>query len=146
LRLWRSSLRESTGKSSQTTSRRGGSVNVEHFKEKLLNKRRELTDAIQRAEQEARTASEGEVGDAVDRSVDDTAADQGLHNSSVDSETLELVNDALRHIEQGTYGKCGICEKPIEAARLEAIPWTPYCRADQERLEKMKGLGSTPTL
>jgi DnaK suppressor protein len=121
-------------------------VNVEHFKEKLLKKRRELADAIQRAEQEVRTASEGEVGDAVDRSVDDTAADQGLHNSSVDSETLEQVNDALGRIERGSYGKCGTCGKAIEPARLEAIPWTPYCKADQERLEKVKGLGSTPTL
>jgi DnaK suppressor protein len=121
-------------------------VDVEHFKAKLLNKRRELVDAIARAEEEVRRASEGEVGDAVDRSVDDTAADQGLHSSSVDSETLEQVNDALRRIEQGLYGKCGICGKPIEPARLEAIPWTPYCKADQERLEKVKGLGSTPTL
>ena len=121
-------------------------MNVEHFRAKLLKKRHELADAIQRAEQEVHTASEGEVGDAVDRSVDDTAADQGLHSSSVDSETLEQVNDALRRIDQGSFGKCGICGKPIEPARLEAIPWTPYCKADQERLEKVKGLGSTPTL
>uniref|UniRef100_Q01TC0 Transcriptional regulator, TraR/DksA family n=1 Tax=Solibacter usitatus (strain Ellin6076) TaxID=234267 RepID=Q01TC0_SOLUE len=125
---------------------RGDVVNVEHFKEKLLSKRRELVDAIGRAEQEVRTASEGEVGDPLDRSVDDTAADEGLHNSSVDSETLQQVDDALRRIEQGSYGKCVICGKPIEPARLEAIPWTPYCKADQERLETVKGPGSTPTL
>jgi DnaK suppressor protein len=122
------------------------SVNVEHFKVKLLEKRRALVEAIARAEEEVRTASEGEVGDPLDRSVDDTAADEGLHTSSVDSETLEQVDDALRRIEQGSYGKCVICGKPIEPARLEAIPWTPYCKADQEKLERVKGLGSTPTL
>ena len=121
-------------------------MNVEHFKGKLLNKRRELVEAIARAEQEVLTASEGEVGDPLDRSVGDRAADEALHTSSVDSETLEQVDDALRRIEEGSYGKCVICGKPIEPARLEAIPWTPYCKADQERLEKVKGLGSTPTL
>jgi DnaK suppressor protein len=121
-------------------------VNVEHFKVKLLNKRRELVGAIARAEQEVLTASEGEVGDPLDRSVDDTAADEALHTGSVDSETLEQVDDALRRIEEGSYGRCILCGKPIESARLEAIPWTPYCKADQEKLEKVQGLGSTPTL
>jgi DnaK suppressor protein len=121
-------------------------VNVEHFKEKLLNKRRELLETIQRSEQEALTASGSEVGDPADRSVEDAAASQAVHSESTDSETLAQVQDALRRIEQGSYGKCILCDKQIEPARLEAIPWTPYCLADQQKLERVKGLGSTPTL
>jgi DnaK suppressor protein len=121
-------------------------VNVEHFKKKLLAKRQELTEAIARAEQEVHVEDGPEVGDTTDRSVQDAAADEALQTGSTDSETLEQVEDALRRIEQGSYGKCIICGKEIEPARLEAIPWTPYCMADQQRLEKAKGPSATPTL
>jgi len=46
---------------------------------------------------------------------------------------LGAIDAALRRIEDGTYGKCVDCGRPIEPARLEAVPWTPYCRADQEK-------------
>jgi DnaK suppressor protein len=119
---------------------------VEHFRAKLLGKRSELTAAIARAEQDVRTASAAEVGDPIDRAVDDTAADEALQSGTTDSETLAQVDEALRRLNEGTYGKCVICGKTIEAARLEAIPWTPYCLADQKKLEKAKGPTAEPTL
>ena len=45
------------------------------------------------------------------------------------SETLEQVRDALRRLQNGSYGKCTLCGRQIEHARLEAVPWTPYCLA-----------------
>jgi RNA polymerase-binding transcription factor DksA len=52
------------------------------------------------------------------------------------SQTLIQVQDALRRIEDGNYGKCIACRRPIEAACLEAIPWAQYCLEDQEKQEK----------
>ena len=40
---------------------------------------------------------------------------------------LEKVQDAIKKLEKGTYGICGNCNKSIEDARLEAIPYTTYC-------------------
>lgn len=34
------------------------------------------------------------------------------------------VQAALKRIEDGTYGKCVVCGRPIPEKRLEAIPWT----------------------
>ena len=121
-------------------------MNVEYFKDKLLAKRRELVEAIAKAEQEGRIEGEEEVRDEGDLAVDDEDAATVLQIATVNSETLEQVEDALVRIEKGTYGKCVICGKPIEPARLEALPWTPYCLADQQKLEKVKGPGTTPTL
>ena len=121
-------------------------MNVEHVKDKLLAKRHELVSAIARAEQDVRTASEPDVRDPMDRATDGVAADEALQSGSADSEILEQVEEALFRLEQGTYGKCVICGKPIEPARLQAIPWTPYCLADQQKLERAKGIGSPPTL
>lgn len=36
---------------------------------------------------------------------------------------LTEVQQALKRIEQGTYGKCVECGRPIPEKRLEAIPW-----------------------
>ncbi len=36
---------------------------------------------------------------------------------------LTEVQEALKRIEQGTYGKCVVCGRPIPEKRLEAIPW-----------------------
>jgi DnaK suppressor protein len=36
---------------------------------------------------------------------------------------LTQVRAALKRIEQGTYGKCVECGRPIPEKRLEAIPW-----------------------
>jgi DnaK suppressor protein len=119
---------------------------VEHFKARLLAKQRELVEAIARSQEEGRIASDGEVGDSADRAVGDEQADAGLHALSADAETLQQVEDALRRIQEGTFGKCVVCGKPIEPPRLEAIPWTPYCLADQKKMEKVKGPVVTPTL
>ena len=121
-------------------------MNVEHFKELLLARRRELVGAIARAENEARVTGEVDVRDTGDRSVEYQATDKALSAATEDSETLEQVEDALVRIENGTYGKCVVCGKAIEPARLEAIPWTPYCLADQQKIEKRKGPATTPTL
>ncbi len=57
--------------------------------------------------------------------VFDQAKDLALRNST--EQTLRLVNDALRKMEQGTYGVCENCGQKIDLARLEAIPYTPLC-------------------
>ena len=40
---------------------------------------------------------------------------------------LHSVENALLRIDQGTYGRCSSCGKPIERGRLEAVPDTTLC-------------------
>jgi DnaK suppressor protein len=40
---------------------------------------------------------------------------------------LELVDAALRRIDDGTFGTCQRCARPIAPERLEALPWAAYC-------------------
>jgi DnaK suppressor protein len=37
------------------------------------------------------------------------------------------VDEALRRVQDGTYGKCIICDRPISKARLEAVPHARLC-------------------
>jgi len=40
---------------------------------------------------------------------------------------LNDVNRALERIGEGTYGICTNCGQPIQAERLEALPWADLC-------------------
>ncbi|MHB9094683.1 MAG: TraR/DksA C4-type zinc finger protein [Eubacteriales bacterium] len=50
---------------------------------------------------------------------------------------LEKVQDALNHIENGTYGRCDKCGKDIPMGRLEALPSTTMCKKCKEEGEKL---------
>jgi DnaK suppressor protein len=43
------------------------------------------------------------------------------------SQQLELVEAALARLDEGTYGPCLRCGKPIAPERLEALPWAAHC-------------------
>jgi DnaK suppressor protein len=43
------------------------------------------------------------------------------------SQHLELVDAALARLEDGTFGTCLRCGKPIAPARLDALPWAAHC-------------------
>jgi len=44
-----------------------------------------------------------------------------------EEDTLELIDSALRRIEDETYGKCTECDGVIPKTRLNALPYTPFC-------------------
>lgn len=45
-------------------------------------------------------------------------------------ETLDEVDAALKRLDDGSYGICEVCGKPIGAARLEAMPAARLCIVD----------------
>ena len=49
---------------------------------------------------------------------------------------LDEVEHALRRLDDGTYGTCEACGKPIGEARLEAQPAARFCLEDQALAER----------
>ena len=111
-------------------------MNIDGFKKKLLRKQRDLQANIARLEGEARESGEDEVRDSTDDATSSQGASESLQEDTVESETLIQVEDALQRIEDGTYGKCRGCGRPIEPARLEAVPWAAYCLEDQAKRDQ----------
>jgi RNA polymerase-binding protein DksA len=64
----------------------------------------------------------------LNREIDYTLEENAEH-------VLTAINDALRRIEDGSFGTCGRCGKPIAEERLEAIPYANRC-IDCKRLEE----------
>ena len=99
----------------------------------LLDKQRELRDQVAVLENEAREGIGAEVEDPIDTVISAEAKAGAFEASTRQRRTLSEIDDALRRMQDGSYGKCVDCGKPIEPARLEAVPWTRYCLEDQQR-------------
>ena len=54
---------------------------------------------------------------------------------SIEAELAD-VEHALRRLDEGNYGICEACGRPIDEERLEALPATRLCRDDQQRAEQ----------
>lgn len=75
----------------------------------------------------------------------DSATDELDHELAVEAldtehDLLFEIEQAIRRILEGTYGKCQLTGKPIPAARLHAVPWTPFCKEVQAELEQLRSV------
>jgi len=111
-------------------------MNTEHFKQRLLDRERELRETMTRFQEDALDSRPAEVGDPIDQITADQAKAAVFQESTLAEQTFRQVQAALDRINDGSYGKCIDCGRQIEDARLEAVPWTPYCREDQEKHDR----------
>jgi RNA polymerase-binding transcription factor len=52
--------------------------------------------------------------------------------SGSEREALIRIDEAIRRLDDGSYGLCVHCNKPISLPRLQAVPWARFCIACQE--------------
>jgi DnaK suppressor protein len=80
-------------------------------------------------------AKGSDVKDVEELSMEDFVRDMDVALLVMESETLKRIDEALRRLNDGTYGVCASCEEPIAEARLQALPFAVRCRDCQERAE-----------
>jgi DnaK suppressor protein len=71
-----------------------------------------------------------------DAGTDTYDRDFALGVLSSEQDALYEVDGAINRIRNRTYGICELTGKPIELARLAAIPWTRFSAAAEKQLEK----------
>jgi len=76
-----------------------------------------------------------EPRDEGDESMRVLMRDTRMSLAEQDAARAQLIEEALRRLSQGSYGKCVDCGGPIEPKRLEAVPWALRCVEDQEAFE-----------
>lgn len=100
--------------------------NLEHIEGDNLNK----------SSREASGDLSGYTFHMADMATDNFDREFSLELASTEQKSLNLIDDALRRIEENKYGNCESCEKPIPMKRLEAVPFAIYCIKCQEIEEK----------
>jgi RNA polymerase-binding protein DksA len=115
-------------------------IDTGEFKTRLLDERGRLQEAIERLHQDHPGSLEDETGELsfLDNHLGDVATgtfdrelDEGLEEGA--ARRLEQIDAALRRIDDGSYGTCAACGRPIGEERLRAAPWATLCIDDQRK-------------
>jgi DnaK suppressor protein len=97
------------------------------IRQKLLGRREELAERLQRITQDVRRVKSPLDPDfaeqAVQRENDEVLDALG---ASIRTELGEI-ELTLERLEKGAYGVCARCGQPIPRKRLEALPYTSRC-------------------
>ena len=117
-------------------------MDIERYRQRLLETERELVGRLGREVEIAREASDDQA-DVGDLARVGELKDEYFALADNDSAILAQVRAALKRIEDETFGLCIVDGQPIEEKRLDAVPWTPYCVKHQQMLEEGLNLRST---
>jgi RNA polymerase-binding transcription factor len=110
-------------------------MDVERYRQQLLALEKTLSNRTAREVTLGREQFLDTAADAGDASVADESESEDFTEAQFEATILQEVQDALRRIENGTYGQCLIDGGPIDPKRLDAVPWAPYCIRHQKLLE-----------
>jgi RNA polymerase-binding protein DksA len=117
-------------------------LDLGHFRELLETERARLVAAIEAVNHVGSLADEtGDLATGPGDHYADNATETFLRelDGGLEENAEHLVAEidaALQRIENGTYGTCVVCGKPIGEERLEAIPYATLCIDDKRRLER----------
>jgi DnaK suppressor protein len=111
----------------------------------LLLKQRDKTggDLNHIANESLKTSQRDASGDLsgysfhmADIASDNYEREFSLGRASDEQDVLYAIDEALKRIDDGTYGHCQQCGKPISKKRLDAMPQTELCISCQTSSEK----------
>ena len=112
---------------------------------KLITKRKnEIMDAIDRISEDTLKKSQKDASGDIsgytfhmaDVATDNYDREFSLGLASNDRQSLYELDDALKRIEEGTFGVCEECKSSLTKARLKALPHARLCLNCQQKREK----------
>jgi RNA polymerase-binding protein DksA len=120
---------------------------MERFRELLLKERKRVLEELDWVESnyigKSQKDSSGEVSGysmhPADAATDSNERDKAFLIGSAGGEALENIDEALRSIDDGTYGTCAGCGQEIPEARLEALPQAKLCIDCKTKAEESQG-------
>lgn len=115
------------------------SAKLEHFRSLLMGQLRQHVEHIRDDQAAALELSDDGVKDPADLSLMDVNKELALRLGDRESKMVADIDQALLRIEEGSYGICARCGKPIDEVRLEAVPTARYDAACQAAIEAANG-------
>ena len=112
-------------------------LDLTEIRAELESERNRLRAAIDTVNhRDSLTEETGDLSIGQDDHIADSASetfmrelDGGLEENA--EHLLAKVEGALQRLDEGTYGRCAICGRPIEEDRLRAVPYAKLCIDDK---------------
>ncbi len=92
---------------------------LEHFRSILLEQLKQHTENVRGDQATALESVDDGVKDSVDMSVQDVNQELALRLGERESQMVADIDQALLRIDEGSYGVCATCGKPIDERRLK---------------------------
>lgn len=108
----------------------------EALRTRLLEQRREMYDLYNQDIRAGQESADDGTEDIVDRANNHYNRELMFSLSDGERQRLLQIEDALRRMDEGSYGRCSNCGGSINPKRLEAVPWTRFCIDCQELVER----------
>jgi RNA polymerase-binding protein DksA len=112
---------------------------LDELRGRLLSEHAELQEQLTTIEDGTFATTQSDLSGDV--GLDDESADAGSatfereKDLSIENNVRDLmqkIDRALKRIDEGTYGTCERCGKPIEKARVRALPYADLCIKDAQ--------------
>jgi DnaK suppressor protein len=118
----------------------GHNSRYDELKGILEERRREIMSEVQGRMRDVRAEGTGDPGqgvlDAAESSELDIQDEIEFALIQMKAETLNKIDEALRRLEEATYGYCFECGEEISERRLRALPFAVRCQSCEERREQ----------
>ena len=116
---------------------------LKQFRQLLITERAKLASEIKSIAEDALKSPREASGDLsaytihmADMAADTYERELSMNIVSSEQELLYQIDDALKRIDDGSYGVCIQCNKPITMSRLKAVPYASMCVACQRTKEQ----------
>ncbi|MDP2912358.1 MAG: TraR/DksA family transcriptional regulator [Candidatus Omnitrophota bacterium] len=117
------------------------------YKKLLLKLREDVTGEINTIAKDSLKSQKESSGDLsgysfhmADMASDSYDRELSLNIASEEQLVVYEIDEALKRIEDGNFGKCIECEKKVPLKRLNVIPYAKYCIQCKSKEEKNKKL------
>lgn len=114
---------------------------LKSIREELADERRLLV-AMMQSEKDQLAHKEMGLADPSDMASGGMESDLSLGLMANEAARLEKIDEAIKRIDEGSYGICVECEKPIPKKRLEFLPFALRCLECEGNRERRARIGS----
>ncbi len=107
---------------------------LKQFRQLLITERAKLVGEIRSLAQDAAKTPREASGDLsaytihlADMAADTYDRELSMNLVSSEQEILYQIDDALKRLDDGSFGVCQQCSQPITMSRLKAVPYASMC-------------------
>lgn len=118
---------------------------LKYFEELIRNELMESMAYIENVTKEQSVGARESSGDLssyayhqADQGSDTNLMEHTAMMLESEREKIRLLNDAMRRIQDGTFGICEMCGELISDQRLEILPYATLCINCKEKMEEKK--------
>ena len=118
---------------------------IKQYRQLLITERAKLAEEIKSIAKDASTSPRDASGDLsaytlhmADMAADTYERELSMNIASSEQQTLYQIDEALKRLDDGSFGVCQQCNQPISMSRLKAVPYASLCIECQRAKEQQR--------